>query len=351
MLAKMTYDPHIPPKLRRIAFFALDGVQSLDVTGPMEAFAVANRFGGTYELSLCSMTATPIRTHAGISLGPVAPLDALTAVDTFVVCGGSEDAMMAAWEDGTTLDVLKAQASRSRRVVSICTGAFVLAAAGMLDGRRAATHWNAAARFRKLFPNVALDDDAIYVADPPFYTSAGVTAGIDLTLSLIEADHGSGVARAVARELVLFLRRPGGQTQFGAGIELNAKTPGPIAQLAARILEDPSGQIYGEGRQVPELAACVNMSERSFLRAFSKAIGSTPAKFVEQARLTRAKTLLEETFHPLERVAHEAGYGSVDTLLRAFQKKVGITPGDYRDRFRSASAPVIEGCSAEVFRS
>lgn len=332
----MTYDPHISPKPRRIAFFALDGVQSLDVTGPMEAFAVANRFGGAYGLDLCSVSSAPIRTHAGISLGPAAPLDALPAVDTLVVCGGSEDAMMAAWTDGTTLDALRAQASRARRVVSICTGAFVLAAAGMLDGRRAATHWNAAARFRELFPNVALDADAIYVADPPFYTSAGVTAGIDLSLALIEADHGSRVARAVARELVLFLRRPGGQAQFGVGVDLPSSGSEPILRLAARILEDPSGQLHGEGRRVPELAALAGMSERTFLRAFAAATGTTPARFVEEARLTRAKSLLEETTLGLEQVAFEAGYGSVDALLRSFHTRLGVTPGSYRARFAVA---------------
>lgn len=335
-MAEMTFDLHNPPKLCPIAFFALDGVQSLDVTGPMEAFAVANRFGSGYELSLCSVTATPIQTHAGISLGPVASLDTLSAVDTLVVCGGSEDAMMAAWEDGTTIDMLKAKAASARRVVSICTGAFVLAAAGMLDGRRAATHWNAAARFRELFPNVALDGDAIYVADPPFYTSAGVTAGIDLSLALIETDHGSDMARAVARELVLFLRRPGGQAQFGAGLNLPAKGPEPILQLAARILEDPSGQLHDEGRRVPELAALANMSERTFLRAFTAATGTTPAKFVEEARLTRAKSLLEETTQGLEQVAFEAGYGSVDALLRSFHSRLGLTPGAYRARFAVA---------------
>ena len=332
----MTYDPHITPKRHRIALFALDGVQSLDVIGPMEAFAVANRVGGSYELGLCSVTDAPIRTHAGISLSPAAPLDALPAVDTLVVCGGSEDAMMAAWKDGMIVDLLRDRASRARRVVSICTGAFVLAAAGMLDGRRAATHWNAAARFRELFPHVELDADAIYVSDPPFYTSAGVTAGIDLSLALIEADHGARVARAVARELVLFLRRPGGQAQFSVGLDLPASGPEPILQLAARILEDPSGKIHGEGRRVPELAELAKMSERTFLRAFTTATGTTPAKFVEEARLTRAKSLLEETALGLEQVAFEAGYGSVDALLRSFHTRLGVTPGVYRERFAGA---------------
>lgn len=336
----MTIDTHIPPISRRIVFFALNGVQSLDVTGPMEAFAVANRFGAAYELVLSSEGEPGIRTHAGIVLSPaVAVAEIEGDIDTLVICGGSEDAMLAAWEACTTIEAIRAQAAHARRVVSICTGAFVLAAAGLLEGRRTTTHWNAADRFRALFPDIELDVDAIYVADPPVYTSAGVTAGIDLSLALIEADHDAGVARAVARELVLFLRRPGGQAQFGAGLELPAAAPGPIGQLAARILEDPSGQIHGEGRAVPELAARVNMSERNFLRAFTKATGTTPAKFVEEARLTRAKALLEGTADPLEKVAHAAGYGSVDALLRSFQKRVGITPGAYRARFSGAGRP------------
>ncbi|MDG4647908.1 GlxA family transcriptional regulator [Roseibacterium sp. SDUM158017] len=333
----MSFNTHIPPKCRQIAFFAFDGVQSLDVTGPMEAFAVANRFGGDYDLVLASEAGQGIRTHAGIQLSPTLPIGEIDGpLDTLVICGGSEEAMLSAWRDGTTLGALRKVAGRARRIVSICTGAFALAATGLLDGRRAATHWNSADRFRALFPQVDLDADAIYVADPPFFTSAGVTAGIDLSLALIEADHGPGVARAVARELVLFLRRPGGQAQFGAGIDLPSSGPEPILRLAARILEDPAGEIHAEGRQVPDLAALVNMSERSFLRAFAKTVGTTPAKFVEEARLTRAKTLLEETGHSLEQVSHAAGYGSVDALLRSFQKRVGITPGAYRARFARA---------------
>lgn len=330
----MTNDPHFPPNPRRVVFLALDGVQSLDVTGPMEAFAVARRFGAGYELVLSAVEGTSVRTHAGLSIGPAIPIAQLSGpIDTLVVCGGSEEAMLAAWQDGTALDLLRRQAARARRVVSICTGAFILAALGLLDGRRATTHWNAAERFRALFPKVLLEPDAIYVSDPPFYTSAGVTAGIDLALALIEADQGGALALAVARELVLFLRRPGGQAQFGAMLEVPATGPAPITRLVARILEDPSGRLHGEGRRVPDLAASVNMSERTFLRAFAEVTGTTPARFVEEARLTRARTLLEETSDPLDRVAEGAGYGSVDALLRSFHKRVGVSPGAYRARF------------------
>lgn len=333
-LTEMTKHPHIPPTPRRVVFFALNGVQSLDLTGPMEAFAVAGHFGANYDIALCSADETSISTHAGLSLSPATPIASFTGpVDTLVICGGSEEAMFAAWEDGVSLDALRKQISCSRRVVSICVGAFVLAATGLLDGRRATTHWNVADRFRSLFPKVELDADAIYVSDPPFYSSAGVTAGIDLSLALIEADQGAQVALAVARELVLFLRRPGGQAQFGAGINVPSTGPEPILRLIARILEDPSGRLHAEGRCVPDLAALVNMSERSFLRAFSRTVGTTPARFVEEARLTRAKSLLEETSNSLDKIAYEAGYGSVDALLRSFQKKVGITPGAYRSRF------------------
>ncbi len=337
----MTNDPQNPPNRRRVVFFALDGVQSLDVAGPMEVFAVAGRFGASYDLVLCSADGANIVSHAGLSLGPATPMASLSGpIDTLVICGGSEEAMRAAWEDGVTPDLLLARISSARRVVSICTGAFVLAATGLLDGRRAATHWAAAGTFRDLFPAVELDADAIYVADPPYYTSAGVTAGIDLSLALVEADHGARTALSVARELVLFLRRPGGQAQFAAGQDVRLSGPEPVTQLAARILEDPSGHLYNEGRRVPDLAALVNMSERSFLRAFAKATGTTPARFVENARLTRAKLLLEETPRSLDWVAYEAGFGSVDALLRSFQKTVGISPGAYRSRFRTDALPI-----------
>lgn len=335
----MTKDPQKLPDQRVIVFFALDGVQSLDVTGPMEAFAVANRFTAAYDLRLSSEGGAPIATNAALELSPAVRLDELPPeIDTLVLCGGAEESMIAAYEEGVVPRKLRELSHRSRRVVAICTGAFVLASTGLLNGRRAATHWNAADRFRELFPEVELDAEVIFVADPPFYTSAGVTAGIDLSLALIESDHGSRVALSVARELVLFLRRPGGQAQFSSGINLPSSGPAPIVSLAARILEDPSGRLHGEGRTVSDLAGIANMSERNFFRAFSTTTGTTPAKFVEEARVNRAKTLLEATGELLDVVAYEAGFGSVDTLLRSFQKIVGVTPTNYRERFHTAPA-------------
>ena len=323
---------------RSIAFFAIDGVQTLDVTGPMEVFALANRFRpGSYDLMLASPTGGPIHTHAGLDIGPARRLTLLPdGLDTLVVCGGSDAAMRAAWAAGTELSWLQARAPEFRRIVSICTGAFVLAATGLLDGRRATTHWAACDTFRQLFPAVTLEPDAIFVSDPPYYTSAGVTAGIDLSLALVEADQGAEIALAIARELVLFLRRPGGQSQFSAGANLQAQGQSRLKRLVAAILDDPGGQISGQGRTVPELARVAGMSERSFARVFRAETGLTPALFVEQARLTRAKSLLETTTDPLDRIAERAGYGASDGLYRAFQKELHISPSAYRARFSTA---------------
>ena len=333
----MTTIPQIlpMPRPRSVAFFALDGVQTLDVTGPIEVFALANRFlPGSYDLILASQRGGRIRTHAGLDLGPARALAALPdGLDTLVVCGGSEAAMRAAWADGTALSWLRARAPGLRRVVSICTGAFVLAAAGLLDGRRATTHWAACDSFRQLFPAVTLEPDAIFVSDPPFFTSAGVTAGIDLSLALVEADLGAGTALAIARELVLFLRRPGGQSQFSAGANLQAQGLSRLQRLVTSILDDPGGQVSGQGRSVPAMARAAGMSERNFARIFRAETGLSPARFVDEARLTRAKALLETTDDPLDRIAERAGYGAPDALFRAFHKRLNISPGTYRTRF------------------
>jgi transcriptional regulator GlxA family with amidase domain len=322
----------LPDMYRTVAIVALDGVQSLDVVGPMEVFAVANRFTPGqvgYRLMLASTTPGTITTHAGLELGPAGALDALPdSIDTVVLAGGSEAAMQGAVLEGRLVDWLRFRSNRSRRMASVCTGAFLLAAAGLLDGRRASTHWNNCQQFRELFPAVRLEPDAIFVVDPPFYTSAGVTAGIDLCLALVEEDFGHQVALAVARELVLFLRRPGGQSQFGAGLDIGPLGHSRMDELIAAIFEDPTGDL-----DVPSLARRAAMSERSFARRFRHKTGMAPGGFVEQARLMRAKHLLETSDWPLKRVGERAGFGSTDAMQRSFQKKLGITPNEYRARF------------------
>lgn len=315
---------------RTVALVGYEGAQSLDIVGPMEVFAMANRFGDprSYDIILASPEGGTIACNSGLMLGGSVALDALPAgLDTILVAGGGKDALQRM--GGNRLpEWLAGRAETTRRIGSVCSGAFVLAAAGLLDGRRATTHWDYCEDMRKFRPAVALEPDAIFVADPPYYTSAGVTAGIDLCLSLVEADCGPQLALAVARNLVLFMRRPGGQTQYSAGLNVQAAATPRLRQLIADISADPSGDL-----SVPLLAARAAMSERTFSRIFQKETGIGPAAFVEMARVNRAKALLETSDWPLARVAERAGFGGVEGLHRAFNKKVGATPGEYRQRF------------------
>jgi transcriptional regulator GlxA family with amidase domain len=325
--------PNAQTPTRKIALIGYDGVQSLDLAGPLEVFAMANNFGGvlTYETILASPRGGEIVSNSGLRLaGSIPVADLPPDLDTVLVAGGSEAGLLSMRDSGV-LDWLRARSGSTRRMGSVCSGAFVLAAAGLLDGRRATTHWNVCEEMRAFRPQVRLEPDAIFVADPPFYTSAGVTAGIDLCLALVEADCGAEVALAVARNLVLFMRRPGGQTQFSAGLNVQAAATPRLRSLIGEISADPAGEL-----SLPTLAARSGMSERTFSRVFQKETGTTPAAFVEVARTDRAKALLETSDWPLARVAERSGFGSLDGLHRAFQKRVGATPGDYRQRFGRA---------------
>lgn len=315
---------------RKIALVGYGGVQSLDITGPFEVFAMANRFGEArlYEPILCSPAGGAILCNSGLTLADsMAFADLPDDLDTILVAGGDTEGLYA-MRDAGVLEWLSGRARTTRRIGSVCSGAFVLAAAGMLDGRRATTHWEACDEMRAFRPAVRLEPDAIFVADPPFYTSAGVTAGIDLCLSLVEADCGPDLALAVARNLVLFMRRAGGQTQYSTGLNVQVAATPRLRNLVADISADPTGD-----RSLPRLAQLVGMTERTFSRVFLKETGVTPAAFVEMARVDRAKALLETSDWPLARVSERSGFGSSDALHRAFQKRVGATPGDYRERF------------------
>lgn len=322
---------------RTIALIGYEGAQSLDIVGPLEVFAMANRFAETapYTVILASPDGGTITSNSGLLLGgSVALADLPADVDTILVAGGSREALQRASDD-RLLGWLNRRTATTRRMGSVCSGALVLAAAGVLDGRRATTHWGYCEAMRELRPAVQLEPDAIFVADPPYYTSAGVTAGIDLCLSLVEADCGSQLALAVARNMVLFMRRPGGQTQYSEGLNVQAAATPRLRQLVTDISADPCGDL-----SVPELASRAAMSERTFSRVFQKETGVSPAAFVEIARVNRAKALLETSDWPLGRVAERAGFGGVEGLHRAFNKRVGVTPGEYRQRFgRPASEP------------
>lgn len=322
---------HAPP--RRIAIVGYDGVQALDLVGPWEVFAMANNYAGfaAYEPIMASPRGGVIVSNSGLRLeGTTALADLPAELDTVLVGGGHETGLRAMAESGA-VEWLRARQPATRRMGSVCSGALVLAATGLLDGRRATTHWGVCEALRELRPAVRVEPDAIFVADPPFYTSAGVTAGIDLCLSFVEADCGPDVALAVARNLVLFMRRPGGQSQYSAGLNVQAAALPQVRRLVADLTADPTGDL-----SLPVLADRAGMSERTFSRVFQRETGTTPAAFVEMARVDRAKALLETSDWPLARVAERAGFGSLDGLHRAFQKRVNATPGEYRQRFGRA---------------
>jgi transcriptional regulator GlxA family with amidase domain len=320
----------------KVALVGYDGAQSLDIVGPHEVFSMANTYAGreAYDVLLASPEGGEIITSSGLPLGGSIALSELPGdLDTILVVGGREKGLRAMGDNGS-LEWLRDRHGRTRRLGSVCTGALILAASGLLDGRRATTHWGACPTLAEMWPDVRLEPDAIFVADPPFYTSAGVTAGIDLCLSLVEADLGPQVALDVARNMVLFMRRPGGQTQYSAGLAVQAAATPRLRVLLSEVVADPTGDL-----SLPALADRAGMTERTFSRVFQKEAGTTPGAFVERARLDRAKALLETSDWPLARVADRAGFGSLDGLHRAFQKLMGVTPGEYRQRFGRVLSP------------
>jgi transcriptional regulator GlxA family with amidase domain len=251
-------------------------------------------------------------------------------VDTLVVAGGEGVAEASA--DATLLRWLRRVASRVRRVASVCTGAFILAQAGLLDGRRATTHWASCDALARTHPSVDVDRDAIFVRDGNVYTSAGVTAGMDLALALVEADHGRELALAVARWLVLFLKRPGGQSQFSAQLAAQCAARDPIREVQGWIVEHPADDLT-----VDALAARASMSPRHFARVFVREAGTTPGRFVERARIEAARRRLEDSADGVEQVAAACGFGTAESMRRAFVQVLRVSPSAYRSRFRSAA--------------
>jgi transcriptional regulator GlxA family with amidase domain len=326
---------------RRIVVLVFPDVQMLDVTGPTEVFSQADRAQDepAYQLELVAPEAEPIRSSSGLSLVPDHTLAGCRGpIDTLVVAGGR--GVRDAARDQRITDWLRLAARRSRRVTSVCTGAFVLARAGLLDGRRATTHWSACDALRRNYPSVAVEPDPIFVRDGNVYTSAGVTAGIDLALALVEEDLGRQSALDVARSLVLFIRRPGGQAQFSSGLAGQA-----AAQPGVRQLQDWIVDHLDEDLSVPALAEHAFMSPRNFARVFSREVGVTPAAYVEAMRLERARTLLETTDVQLDPIAQSCGFGTVETLRRVFGRRLGVNPSDYRSRFAGAEVIPIRRSS------
>lgn len=327
--------------LRQVALVAFDGFQVLDVAGPMEVLAKANlhahpadgqagRHGqGAYRVVVASPAGGSVVSSAGLEVsGTCALADLDDELDTVIVAGGPEAALRQAMGNHALLSWLSGRAPHTRRVASVCTGAFILAAAGLLDGRRATTHWEAARTLAAVFPRVQVVADAIYVGDGHLFTSAGVTAGLDLTLAFVEQDLGSRVALQAARDLVLYLRRAGGQSQFSTRLAAQAHGASSLQGVLEWIDEHPEGDL-----SVPVLAGRAAMSERTFARAFLAQKGMTPARYVELVRLDQARRLLESTSWPLARIASRSGLGSAATLARSFRRRLGVTPQLYRERF------------------
>jgi transcriptional regulator GlxA family with amidase domain len=317
---------------RTIAVLAVEDAQLLDVTGPYQCFATANDLSRQedlrpYEPILVSLAGGPIRSSSGLVM-VTEPLEALAgkAVDTLILAGGI--GTRTAMRDAALLAAIRAWAPRVRRLASVCTGAYLLAAAGLLDGRRVATHWWSADHLQSRFPAIAVEPEPIFLRDGNIWTSAGVTAGIDLALSLIQDDLGHDRAMAVARHLVVFLKRPGGQSQFSATLEAQGAADQDFAGLHAWVRDH-----LGEALKVEQLAEQAGMSARTFARVYAAKAGRTPARMVEAMRLEAARRALETTERPLKQIARDCGFGDEERMRRAFQRRLGVSPLDYRMRF------------------
>jgi transcriptional regulator GlxA family with amidase domain len=326
--------PRSPPNAVHVVdVLTFPAVNLLDVTGPVQVFASANDFaaqsggGRPYKVRVVAPGGDGVTATAGLRLAadPLTPVD--EALDTLLVAGG--EGAEAAAGDRALVEWVQARAARAQRIASVCTGALLLAAAGVLDGRRAVTHWMYCTRMARRYPAVRVEPDPIFVRDGSVWTSAGVTAGIDLALALVEEDLGRSVALAVARYLVVFLKRPGGQAQFSAALALQAA-------------EDQFGALHAwiNGHLADDLSLSVladqaGMSERSFSRHYAEATGQTPARAIERLRVEAARRLLAESRQPVKRIARSCGFGSEETMRRSFLRLLTVTPQDYRLRFGS----------------
>lgn len=318
-----------PNSPRRIGFVAFEGVEALDVTGPWEVLHSAGLIAGEPPELLClTADGADVRSSSGLSFRADAAIGAVEALDTLIVAGGA--GLRAAAIDERLIDGARRLAATARRTASVCTGALLLAEAGLLDGRRATTHWAFAADLAARHPAVEVDPDPIFIRDGSLLTSAGVTAGIDLALALAEEDHGAEVALQTARMLVVYARRPGGQSQFSVQLDRGVASDPPLRDLQAWIAEHPEADL-----SVAALAGRVHLSERQFSRVFARELGTTPAAYVERARIEQARGLLETADDSLEAVAGRCGFASAEVMRRAFHRRLGTSPREYRERFRS----------------
>jgi transcriptional regulator GlxA family with amidase domain len=329
---------------RRVVILAFRGVQPLDVIGPAEVFAGADTLagGGAYTVEVVARDTSPITSRSrGFALVPKTTIARCRGpIDTLVVAGGT--GVAAAQEDRTLIRWIRSAARRSRRVTSVCSGAFLLARAGLLEGRTVTTHWASAHELGLRHPELTVDPNPIFVRDGNVWTSAGVTSGMDLSLALVEEDLGRDVAVEIARWLVLFLQRPGGQAQFSTHLSSQVAERRPLRELQAWIADNLDADL-----RVEALAERAAMSPRNFARFFRRETGMTPAAYVEELRVEWARQLLEESGEPVERVSARCGFGTPETMRRAFARRVGVPPADYRARFGRAPDAVVRGAPSE----
>jgi transcriptional regulator GlxA family with amidase domain len=325
-------------KRMRVVVVALGSTQSLDVLGPVEVFQSASQLAATrggaagYDVEVVTPDGGGVALSNGLTLSAGELPSSRGKFHTILVAGGA--GARRAGPDDPAIAWLRAAAPRAGRVASVCTGAFALATAGLLDGRRATTHWAYCRALARDHPAVSVDAEPIYVRDGDVWTSAGVTAGMDLALALVEEDLGSAIALEAARWLVLFLKRPGGQAQFSAGLamQLAGAVREPLRELQAWMADHLDADL-----SVGALAVRACLSERHFTRAWRAETGLTPAAYVEALRIERARTLLEDGA-AVDAAARAAGFGSAEVLRRVFHRRLGVGPAAYRDRFRSAAA-------------
>jgi transcriptional regulator GlxA family with amidase domain len=309
-----------------VLIVVFDGVQSLDVTGPLEVFAGAGAVAGRpYGITIAGPGGEPVRTSSGLRLLPDEDLDHVGPAHTLLVPGGTGTAA----PEAAVVRRIAELAAGAERVVSVCTGAFLLAEAGLLAGRRATTHWAYCDSLARRFPDTHVDPEPIYVRDGNIASSAGVTAGIDLALALVEEDLGRDAALLVARHLVMFLRRPGGQAQFSTQLAAQVADRQPLREVQHWIAEHLDADL-----SVDALARRAALSPRQFARAFSAEVGVTPGHYVDGVRLETARRRLEDTEDGIEQIARSCGYGTPESMRRAFIRVLAVPPTEYRRRFR-----------------
>lgn len=307
----------------RVGLLVFDGMTLLDISGPAEAFHLAASTG-QYELVFVSAAGGPVVSSSGIELARTIPVENAGALDTVLVAGGDK---LVQQLDPHLLEAAQRLADGAERVASVCTGAFVLAELGYLDGRRATTHWRHAATLARRYPKVRVEPDVIHIRDGRFLTSAGITAGIDMALAIIEDDLGADTARHVARELVMFMQRPGGQSQFSTALSRPPARTGLLRELMEAVVADPAAE-----HTVDTIAASIGVSPRHLNRMFRAETDTTPARWIEQVRIDAARSLILEG-HPFALVAQRSGFSTDETLRRAFARQLGTTPSAFRERF------------------